>query len=368
MEKPIDSSTGGYLKRHQKYRLRRKSQPRRTASRRSFIGRVFSTSFSTAFSTVFMATFSTALITAVMLFSLGGCSTAPRRPDLVHTIKNRAAEMITAGNRALQAGRYSEALTLYTLSLETNRSIDHLPGMIESHNSRGKVYFITGNSEMAWTEFEKALSIAELTLEGEDDASRREREQRLLGKLRTKVNMAEVLLSRGEPEEAYALLDGLHEIAPNRSLEQAMVLHAQAMAVRRLGRTQDAVERLEAAKAINIRNKSHIYTAANFYSLASIYSLQDDYETAVEMARQALRYDKKAENSIGIGADLHALGLIHRKFGSHQKSRDYFQRAYWTYSSMRDYGEAAQVVEDLLSVLERMQAFDEAEEWKEVES
>ncbi|MBN2050709.1 MAG: tetratricopeptide repeat protein, partial [Spirochaetales bacterium] len=84
------------------------------------------------------------LVLALLAAVLAACSSAPKEDGTVREIKNQAAEYGEYGNRYYLAADYDQALKFFSLALEMNLSVDNTPGIVESHNSLGKVYLRTG--------------------------------------------------------------------------------------------------------------------------------------------------------------------------------------------------------------------------------
>ena len=74
---------------------------------------------------------------------------------------------------------------------------------------------------------------------------------------------------------------------------------------------------------------------------------------AVEQASAALENDKRMENSVGIAADLKALGLIHFRAGEVQAAYEYMKKAFLVYETLR-------IRSQLIDTLEHLEEFARA--------
>lgn len=263
------------------------------------------------------------------------CSSAPKAPDGIFDIKNKAADFTQFGNTYYAAGNYEQALRLFKLALTENTKVNNEPGMARSYNSIGKTYIAMGDFETAVFELNKAESLAEELNSAEIF-------------ILTKNNMADIYFATKEYKKA---LDILLEVAEHAQFspqeDQAVYYHNTAAAYKGLEDYSSAENYANQALVINKELKRFGEAAANYYLLASIYSKQHLNTKAIEYAFKALENDKLYENAPGIGKDLYALGLLYEENDDIQNSYRYFYKAFQVF-------EALQFERDMIRSLEKL--------------
>ena len=250
------------------------------------------------------------------------CSTTPRT-DAVHDGKNRAAEYADSGNRYLNEGNISDALTFYNLALDENLKVDHLPGIVSSYNNIGKLNLAIGRIDAAETLFLKAYEIAAPL-------------QDPIPKAMSAGFLGELALFRDDQETAQKRLEeALGYLARKTQTIEAAVLYHQMGSVRKsLEDYEGALVYFKKAQKINKRKKAFAELGSNYYMIASIYSKQEKYEDAQEYIQLALDTDKLVENSVGIAKDYLAMGLIAQKLDKIEMAFDYFKRSFRVYRAL----------------------------------
>jgi tetratricopeptide (TPR) repeat protein len=94
--------------------------------------------------------------------------------------------------------------------------------------------------------------------------------------------------------------------------------------------------------------------------LASVVSRQRNYDEATALMVQALEYDKRAENSIGIAADLIGLGQINERKGDLQSAYVYYLRALKICTVLNLVERAADVLGKLAEIAASLNKVEEA--------
>jgi len=261
----------------------------------------------------------------MLLLLAGGCSSLPKEERETRTseIRNRAAEYAASGNSYLAGGNTAMAENFFVMSRDLNISIDNRKGLAESYNSLGKLYLSTGKIQTAEENFRQAEEISQ-------ELGDPELEAQCLG------HRGELLLFQGEVDRALALFrQGLVLVNPKDSPGVSAVLyHNQAGALKQLNRWDEAIESVSQAIRLNEKLERYSELAANNYLMASLYSKKEDYGQAALYALKALENDKIIENTLNIGQDLYALGLIQRKAGNLSSAHDFFRRAFLVYESL----------------------------------
>lgn len=278
-----------------------------------------------------------AALTAALL--VVACSSLPKGSSAVDTVKNQAAQYASQGNAYYERGDYVQAEKYFRLALDADFSVDHRAGISSSYTSLGRVYLAAGDLKAAGAAFAKAIQYAAPAATPE--------EQTLVVAART--GQAEILLVQGSYQAALELLKKTEALpAPADTSEHAALLHDLGGAYKGLENYPMALSYLNEALAAHTKLKLVALQASDLYMIASVYSKQKDYASATDYARRALAADKLVENSVGIGADLRALGIIAEKQG---KLPDAYQNYYASLQVFRTLGIAPDV-RDLLGRLE----------------
>jgi tetratricopeptide (TPR) repeat protein len=298
-----------------------------------------------------------AVLAAVMM---AGCSSAPKKQDQLFDLRNRAAETAKFGNDAFRKGDLEQAMRLFTLALALNAAADSRAGLVDSYNSVGKVHLARGAGDEAVRHFQEALRIAE------DMA-----DPGLIAQSRN--SLGEAAFAAADFAGALALFGQALDTHGLGGQTRAVILHNQGAALRRLGRTAESGEKFEAALRINSRYKNWFEAASNSYMLASLRSEAGNASGALALARQALRYDRRVENSRGIAKDYVALGRITAKSGDEARALEHYERAVLVLRSMtvvdtrvivgRELDEAARLAAETAEKLGRT---DEARTYREL--
>ena len=276
-----------------------------------------------------------ALILALVL--LPGCSTAPKPVAEVVARKNQAAEYSKLGDGFLAKRDYAAALRFYEESLRENRAVDNTEGAVVSMNSIGRVYLAAGRLDDAEATFREALDYAGFLKNPSFRAL-------------SLANLGEALYARGD---AAGALEAFQEALPLASRDErtlAVLLHDRAVAYRDRGEWESAEADLRRAAGINQRLKRLSEYGANLYVLANIAHKKGNSQTALDLLKQALDADRKAENSAGIAADLEALAVLYRGKDLKEEAFQHYRRAFDVFVSMDSAAEALRCAEALAAL------------------
>jgi tetratricopeptide (TPR) repeat protein len=253
-----------------------------------------------------------ALAAAVLL----SCSSSPKKSDTVMTVKVQADRDTSSGETYYRQGRYELALQFFTQALSQFTSVDDGVGIVRAYNAVGKCYIALGQLDLAENIFLRAREKAR----GEGAS--------LL--FESTINLGELYLAKGQPQEARATLQEALQMTPGKPdpARASLLSHDLGTAEKNLGNSAKALEYFGLSLNANLSNKLFAEAASDYYMIASVYSRDGKYDEALKNASLALGYDKQVENVPGIAKDLYALGLIAAKKGDQGSSFDYFQRSY----------------------------------------
>ncbi len=255
------------------------------------------------------------LAQGTMLVLSVSCSSAPKVPTETNARKNEAAGYTKLADGFLGKGQYASALQYYNEALETNLIVDNIDGVISSRSSLGRVYLMMKAYEDAEREILDALQDARSF--GNDN---------LVALCLS--NLGEFQYAKGlsaEAEKSFVEAEGKSSGVDRL---KSVILHNRAISAISRNELELASSLLNTAMQSNQRAKRWSEYAANCYVLASVKNKTGDTAGALAWAEKALEADKKAENSLGIAADLEALAKLSVKLAKKAEAFDYFRRAF----------------------------------------
>lgn len=244
-----------------------------------------------------------------------GCSSLPRGSGEVFERQNEAAGYLRLGDSFLSRNQYDSAAQFYNEALQTNLSVDHVPGAIKARSSLGKVYLRMGELEPAQRELQDALFDARIY--GEPN---------LLAL--TLNNMGELYYLQQNLPLAQDFFTQALPLGQGDDGLLAIIQHNLGVIAFDRGNREEARGFFQAAAQMNQRLLIWSEFASNAYMLAVLENRSENLPEAIRWAEQALEADKRAENPQGIGADLEALGNLHKKSGNHLTAFDFYRRAF----------------------------------------
>jgi tetratricopeptide (TPR) repeat protein len=258
-------------------------------------------------------------LAALVLAALAACSSAPKRPAELRTIRNMAETQLELANKAADRGNYEGALDLLREARRLAVSADNPHLLIRTELSRGNIRFYLGRVEEAREIWNAALSEAEQAGEGELAAVCRiyMARSRLLGSA----------VSPAEAEEVGTQVS--REIAAIKSNPLYAALGWTVFGLAEMERRRWDVAEAAIQKALDIHAKDNYLELAayDWYLIASVRSVAGQYAAAQEALAQALGFDRRAENSYGLGMDWLAIGDVHKKAGEIPEAETAYRRS-----------------------------------------
>lgn len=289
------------------------------------------------------------------LLVYAGCSSLPKdeKNDRESSVKNRAAEYTRFGNGFYSRAEYRQALDFYRMALTENISIDNESGTVKSYNDIGKTHMAIGDLEKAAENYLEAYRIAQKL----GDPS-------LL--VLCESNLGEIFLRKGNPDDAIELFSrALDRPVEEVSPRTAILFHNAGQAYKLKGNMDRAEELIRVALRINTEAEEYREMASNYYALASIASKRDEYDRALGLALSALENDKRMENSVGIAADLKALGVIHSRKGDTEEAYEYMKKAFLVYETLGIRSQLIDTLEYLEDLARDLDRPEEAQVYRE---
>ncbi len=278
-----------------------------------------------------------AFLSAVtVLFGLSACSSAPKAPPGIYTVRNEAARLAQMGAKALRdsdasaQGFYAEAYRLYTLTDDPEGRVRALEGLGRCLAAAGErlseddpeAVFIGSDASSLWS---YATAIAEDSNNPEIEAL-------------AKLLKVELELAEGTAEEArkaVADAETAAELLKKRPMDRARAFRLSGSAYKILTAYTEALKALEEAAKLDLAEKSYAEHASDRYLAASVLSKMGKYDEAVTALSEALDSDRRVEHAAGIAGDYLALGLVAEKKGDHTAAQEFFRRADEIYTAAR---------------------------------
>jgi tetratricopeptide (TPR) repeat protein len=277
----------------------------------------------TAFAAALAAAFATA------------CSSAPKRPAEVFSVRNMTETQLELANKETDRGHYETALELLAEARRLAVSADDPKLLIRTGLSEGNILFYLGRGEEAQRAWAAALAEAEAA-----------REEELAAVSRIFMARSRLISPSGETPG-----DGAGEVRAQVQNEMSKIKSRSytalgwtvtGLAEKALGRWDDAESSIN--KALDIHKKDNYLEQAayDWYLIASVRSVAGQYAAAREALEEALAYDRRAENTYGLGMDWLALGDVLTKAGDTAGAETAYRRSAEIFRSIGLENEAAE--------------------------
>jgi len=247
------------------------------------------------------------------------CSSTPKVPPQVFTLRNEAAKMIELGSKAMREGNTDTAQRLYTEAYRIYTSVDEAEGRIRALDGLGRI------SEGGHAQWDIAQRIAQ------------EANNEVLVALASLLQAEAALDSQNQEAwvNAQETAESAATILNDKPLDKARALRIAGSASKALGAYDRALKAYNEAAALDLKNNFFTEYATDQYLIASIYSKQGEYDAAIEALWEAVKNDKRVENSSGIGDDYVALGMVAEKAGALTEAENYYTRSIEVYKAAR---------------------------------
>jgi len=263
------------------------------------------------------------------IFSLS-CSTAPKNPGVIYSLRRQAEAQLNQANKQADRGELGTALSLLEEATRLAVATDD-PGLrVRAGLSRGNVLFALGRRGEAEEIWHSALSEAEGIANGELAAVSRIHIAR--GKLLSATAAAESVRDEVNRDMTMVKSDRLYT---------AFAWMVIGLAEKELGHYAQAEAAVRRSLEIHEKDRNFELTAFNWFMIASFRSLSGDYQGARQALEMAIGFDRSVENSWGLASDWRALGDVNRKAGDRDAATAAYLRAAQIFRAMGN-GEAAE--------------------------
>ncbi|MCL1927186.1 MAG: hypothetical protein FWG07_00140 [Treponema sp.] len=256
------------------------------------------------------------ILALLMALLFSGCSSVPKRPPEVFTVQSMADTLIGQANLEADQANFREALLMldeaWRLAIMTDR-----PALrIRVNLARASTMYSLGRIEDAERIWRGAEIEAEFS--GEPllaSASRVFRARSLL------------LAGKADPQETLALAQAeLDKLKHDRML-YAVCWTVKGLAEKELGLYADAEKSIMNALSIHTKDNYLEQAGYDWYLIASVRSVSGNYRGALEALNRAVDFDRRAENTFGLGMNWAAIGDVFSKLGNQNAANMSWRRS-----------------------------------------
>jgi tetratricopeptide (TPR) repeat protein len=266
----------------------------------------------------------------VLVFA--SCSSVPKRPAQVFVIETMTETQLQLANKEADRGSYEMAFSLLTEAWRLAVSTDKPALRVRVSISRANVLFYLGQREEAeelWKSAEaEAVEAGERTLAA---ACRVYQDRSILS---ADPSIAEDVLANVQGE--------MRELRSNK-LYTALAWTVIGLAEKELGRFDAAEKSIRNALSIHEGGRYLEQAAYDWYLIASVRSVAENYEGAQAALNASLGFDRRAENTFGLGMDWAAKGDVFAKMGEAAQAAAAWSRAAEIFRSLELEDQAAAV-------------------------
>jgi tetratricopeptide (TPR) repeat protein len=265
-------------------------------------------------------------------FFIFSCSSRPKNTGDVNQIRAQTEKELALANREAGRGSYEVAQGLLEECKRKAILADDWGLIIRCGLSLGNVLFSIGGNDAAFSEWEKAVQLAE-----------KHGNKELLSV--SKIYSARGALISGGAS-AQAVLDEVNREAANiknDKLYLAFSWQAKGLAYRAMGSFREAENAVKQSLAIHENEKYLDNASYDWYTIASIRSMSGNSQGAIDALEEAVKLDRRIENSWGLAANWRAMGDVYRRAGNSQAANEAYLRAKEIYTAMKKYGDAAEI-------------------------
>jgi tetratricopeptide (TPR) repeat protein len=271
------------------------------------------------------------LIFAASLFVFS-CSSKPKNTGDIVTLRTQTEKELAVANREAGRGSYEVARGLLEECSRKAVVTDDWGLIIRCGLSLGNVLFSIGDNEGAFSEWDKAVRLAEK--HGNRELLSVSKIYKARGELLSGDSLAQTVLDEVTREAANIKNDKLY---------LAFSWQVRGLSYRALGSFREAEDALKKSLAIHESEKYLDNASYDWYTIASVRSLAGNTRGAIEALESAIKLDRRAENSWGLAANWRAMGDVYRKAGDTQAADEAYLRAKEIYTAMKKFKEAEEI-------------------------
>lgn len=272
------------------------------------------------------------LYAAGILCLCAACSSAPKRPPAIYASRNNAIAQIDLANRSSSRGEFVSAHLFLDEAWRLAVSTDDPDTRIRVRLSRGNAWYGAGEIIKAEDEWKEALAEAEESGNAElSGASRVFLARASLAEGRSDV-AAEERAERARNARSVAKAE-LKTLKDN-ILFTALAWRVIGLCEKELSHPDEAEKAIHQSLALHDKHSYLEDAAWDWFLIASVRSKAGELPLAHTALDESIAFNRRAENSSGLGEAWMAKGLVFEKEGkgdratvAYTRARDIFRSA-----------------------------------------
>lgn len=287
----------------------------------------------------------------LFIICFSACSTAPKKPTEVFSIRSIATSQLNLANELANRGHYDDALLALVEARRLAVSTDDPPLRVKTSISRGNILFSLGRHDEAFTEWERAAVEGDYTDQPAFTALARI--YIIRARLILLSNESEDGKNPPAAEEYRAQLSQQMSAVRSDSLSIAAGYVTLGILEKLAGRWGEAESAVMRSLSIHEKDRYLEDAAYDWFLIASIRSMSGNYTTALTALRTGIRFDRRAENGFGLASSWRAIGDVLMK-AERQGFRAAYRRAIEIYRAL-SLDDKAEELEAILAANPRQQ-------------
>ena len=246
----------------------------------------------------------------ILSLLLTSCSSAPKRNMQVSTVYSSAAEMIESANAEILSGDYEKAAFFLTAAENQSMSIDNYD--LLSAVALARCSLCLSYNPPKYEQAENQINLAQAYI---DKCSNPAKQKSIVALNRVRVQVAKASEDSGSINTAYLIssLDENKKGVKGDSYYEAQFIQVSGDVYKLAKNYTEADKAYTTAANTFIKERYLSEIGICWYKAAQARSLAGNKAGALEAMEQAIFYDRAAENSMALGTDYYAVGLIHLK-------------------------------------------------------
>jgi tetratricopeptide (TPR) repeat protein len=247
------------------------------------------------------------VVICCQLLFFAACSSAPKRPAEIFTMRKMAESQMDMANKEADRGNYASALDMLAGARRLAISADD-PGLrIRTALSQGNALFALGQAGEAAAAWNSGLAEAE-----------KGQYKELVALCRIHIARGALLAESGT-EKARSIRDEVNRELSSVGKDKLDTAFGQVvigLAEKALSHPVEAEAAIKKALAVHEKGRYLEQAAYDWYLIAATRSQAGKYADAQTALESAIALDRRAENSYGLATDWRALGDVYKKAGN----------------------------------------------------
>jgi len=254
------------------------------------------------------------------LLLLTACSSAPKRAMQVSTVYSTAAELIQTSNAAILSGDLENASLFLTAAENHSMSIDNNDLLCSVALTRCALCLSYNPPKIEAAENQVALAKSYI-----NKCSNPQKQASIVS-----LSEVRVLAAKGEGNTSSMLstLENAQKGVKGDPYYEAQFSQVKGDVYKLAKNYEEADKAYTGAAKSFIDNRYLSEIGICWYKAAQARSMAGNKEGALEAMENAIYYDRAAENSLGLGADYYAVGLILIKGSPSQEEKNQAKEAF----------------------------------------